>query len=145
MESTQIQPLPPSPPRRSERTQQPSQRKKESDAGARLTKYTLPSAYTPTYAPPIEPQSLGEALSSPQSDQWREAIHQELRSLTKNGTWHLVYRPRGRKVIGTKFVFRLKDPETPNPRYKARLVAQGFSQIPGSTSQIPLPLSLKHP
>src|SRR2546423_8675010 len=127
-------PLPPS--RRSERTRETSKRKKESDAGARLT-MSIPtnsrstSKHTPSYAPPTEPQTLSEALSSPQSDKWLEAVHQELHSLTKNGTWHLVYRPRGRKVIDTKFVFKLKDSETLNPRYKARLVAQGFSQIPG--------------
>src|SRR5205814_5029875 len=52
----------------------------------------------------------------------------ELDSLQKNNTWTLVPHPADRKVIKTKYVYKLKDPETQNPQYKVRLVAQGFAQ-----------------
>ena len=113
--------------RKSNRDRQPTKKAAEAAAGAKLTT----SKYIPSFAPPSEPQSLAEALASSQSDKWSEAIAQELESLNKNGTWHIVPRPRNRKIIGTKYVFKLKDSETPNPRYKARLVAQGYNQIPG--------------
>ena len=87
--------------------------------------------YTPSYAPPQEPTSIEEALNSPFSTQWQQAIISEINSINDNNTWTLVRRPSDRKVIGTKFVFKLKDSETPTPRFKARLVARGYTQVPG--------------
>ena len=40
--------------------------------------------------------------------------------------------PKGRKVVGSKWVLKIKtDAEGSVGRFKARLVAQGFSQKPG--------------
>ncbi len=48
------------------------------------------------------------------------------------GTWELTEKPEGANVVGSKWVFRAKKDATGKiVRYKARLVAQGFSQIPG--------------
>ena len=48
------------------------------------------------------------------------------------GTWDLVEAPKGANVVGSKWVFRVKkDAMGKIIRYKARLVAQGFSQVPG--------------
>src|SRR5947199_1684349 len=56
----------------------------------------------------------------------------ELQSLEDNKTWDLCELPIGRKVIGTKWVFKIKvDGMNVVERYKARVVAQGFSQIAG--------------
>ena len=87
--------------------------------------------HIPSYAPPEEPSSIDEALRSPHAPQWLEALSTEMNSLEANSTWTLVPRPHDRKVIGTKPVFRVKDAETTKPRFKARIVAQGYSQIPG--------------
>ena len=63
---------------------------------------------------------------------WKKAIHEELATLKVAGTWELVERPEGVNVVGSKWVFRVKkDAARIIVRYKARLVAQGFSQIPG--------------
>ena len=46
------------------------------------------------------------------------------------GTWRLKEAPPGANIIGSKWVFNAKKDATGNiVRYKARLVAQGFSQI----------------
>ncbi len=56
-----------------------------------------------------------------------------MRSLERNDVWDLVELPEKRKVVGSKWVFKLKTNEDgTTSRYKARLVAQGFSQQKGS-------------
>jgi len=77
-----------------------------------------------------EPSTYREAVSSPQAASWVQAMTEEMESLHKNDTWDLVFPPKGRKIVGCKWVFKLKDasPDIVAPRYKARLVAKGFSQ-----------------
>nr|XP_034194668.1 uncharacterized protein LOC117610925 [Osmia lignaria] len=75
----------------------------------------------------VEPQSLKEALNSPQAAEWKNAINEELDSLTSRRTWEVTNLPEGRKCIGCRWVFKLKT-DTVITRYKARLVAQDFSQ-----------------
>ena len=59
------------------------------------------------------------------------AMHEELNNFTRNEVWSLVERPK-QNVIGTKWVFRNKQDENGVvTRNKARLVAQGFTQIKG--------------
>ena len=53
-------------------------------------------------------------------------------SLKENQVWELVKLPTGRKVIGSKWIFKTKvDGDGKIERYKARLVAQGFTQKHG--------------
>ena len=48
------------------------------------------------------------------------------------GTWDLVKALAGANIVGSKWVFRAKkDAAGKIIYYKARLVAQGFSQVPG--------------
>ena len=59
-------------------------------------------------------------------------MKEELLSLQKNKTWELVHLPRGKKAVGCKWVFTVKQtPEGKVDRYKARLVARGYSQTYG--------------
>jgi hypothetical protein len=55
-----------------------------------------------------------------------DAMHDEMEYLEKNGTWDLVQLPKGKKIIHCKWIFKRKE-----ERYKERLVAEGYSQIPG--------------
>ncbi|MCO5567767.1 hypothetical protein L7F22_021462 [Adiantum nelumboides] len=56
----------------------------------------------------------------------------EYDSILHNQTWELVDRPKKRKVIGTKWVFKAKFKSDGSlDKYKARLVAKGFAQIEG--------------
>jgi hypothetical protein len=123
-------PTPPSP-TKSGRHREHSDEANEADSGAKLATSTSPhasttpppSSYSPSFAPSTKAQSLDEALVSSQSSNWQKAILNKLNSDSTYGTWKYVHRPCGRVVTGSKFVFKLKDSETPTPRYKARLVA----------------------
>jgi hypothetical protein len=74
-----------------------------------------------------DPASYSEAMRSADADQWSEACQYEIDALAKNGTWELVDLLPGRKAVKSKWVFKLKV----DGRYHARLVAKGFTQIPG--------------
>jgi hypothetical protein len=76
----------------------------------------------------LEPLKVDEALGDPD---WVMAMQEELNNFTRNEVWKLVPRPK-QNVIGTKWVFRNKqDEHGVVTRNKARLVAQGFTQIEG--------------
>ena len=78
------------------------------------------------------PVSFHEAVSGPNSVKWKQAMEREMRSLRENEVWELVELPPDRKVVGSKWVFKVKTDEVGRvDRYKARLVAQGFSQTRG--------------
>ena len=59
-------------------------------------------------------------------------MKEEMDSLAKNKTWDLVELPESRKVVGCKWVYKLKKgADDIIPKYKERLVAKGFSQKEG--------------
>jgi hypothetical protein len=65
-----------------------------------------------------------------QDPKWREAMIEELNALERNKTWELVHLPAGKRVVGCKWIYTVKqNPEGKLERYKARLVARGYSQI----------------
>jgi hypothetical protein len=73
-----------------------------------------------------------QAPRSPQSGEWEAAIKSEYDSLVSRKTWKLVPCPAGRKLVDSKWVFKLKrDANGQIARYKARLVARGFTQEKG--------------
>ena len=84
----------------------------------------------------IEPETFEEAVNDPvHGAAWREAIKSEFDSLAKNQTFTVIKRmscPAGRKLVTCKWCFEFKrDVNGKISRYKARLVARGFSQRPG--------------
>lgn len=75
-----------------------------------------------------EPSNLEEAVSCQEKNNWIHAMQEELRSLEANKTWILVILPAGKNLVGCKWVYKLKsDTSGKTKRFKARLVAQGFS------------------
>lgn len=71
------------------------------------------------------PKSYKEAMNSHEADHWREAVQQELASMSQNGTWNEVSLiPSGTKIMTARWVFTRKH----DGRYKARLVIRGFEQ-----------------
>ena len=59
-------------------------------------------------------------------------MNEEITAHLTNGTWDVVELPPGREAIGSKWVYKVKHKADGTiERFKARLVAQGFSQRPG--------------
>ncbi|GJU31863.1 putative ribonuclease H-like domain-containing protein [Tanacetum coccineum] len=70
-----------------------------------------------------------QALTDPS---WIEAIQKEILQLKLQKVWTLVDLPKGKRAIGTKWVYRnKKDEREIVVRNKARLVAQGYTQEKG--------------
>src|SRR4051812_24837222 len=79
----------------------------------------------------LEPSKFDEAMLDPD---WLSAMLEELNQFERNKVWSLVKRPDPTKhnIIGTKWIFRNKqDEDGIVVRNKARLVAQGYTQIEG--------------
>ena len=77
------------------------------------------------------PKTAEEALNSPNAERWKEAMEAEMETIKKMGTWKLEKFLEDRETIGNKWVFLWKQDEKGNI-VEARLVAQGFSQKPGT-------------
>jgi hypothetical protein len=79
--------------------------------------------------PSGEPATLAEAEGD---DAWRQAMIDELTSIEENETWSFSDLPPGHKLIGLKWVYKLKRDADGNVlKHKARLVAKGYVQRPG--------------
>lgn len=66
---------------------------------------------------------IKEAYSSPDVDQWKEAVQSEIDSIMSNGTWEVMGASLG-YTWALKKKFR---PDGTIDRYKARLVAKGYT------------------
>ena len=76
-----------------------------------------------------KPHTVEAVLSTPERAHWLNAMEKEMKSLKENNVWDLVELPAGRTPVGSKWVFKVKTDENGRvERYKARLVAQGFTQ-----------------
>ena len=79
-----------------------------------------------------EPLTYKDAMNSPYSERWLEAMKSEIDSMYENKVWTLVDPHEGVKPIECKWVFKKKTNMDGNLQtYKARLVAKGFKQIHG--------------
>lgn len=79
-----------------------------------------------TTAAPEEPNSVDEALTD---KNWCKAMDAEFEALIWNKTWHLVPAPKGKNIIGCKWVYKIKRKADGSiDRYKARLVSKGYKQ-----------------
>jgi hypothetical protein len=73
-----------------------------------------------------EPPSFTEAEHNLS---WRKVMMEEMDSIKENGTWSLVDLPPGRKLIGVKWVFKVKRNEHgAMSKHKTRLVLKGYAQ-----------------
>nr|KYP76531.1 Retrovirus-related Pol polyprotein from transposon TNT 1-94 [Cajanus cajan]KYP76535.1 Retrovirus-related Pol polyprotein from transposon TNT 1-94 [Cajanus cajan] len=53
-------------------------------------------------------------------------MQEEMKSLEKIKTWCLTDLPAGKRALQKKWVFKVKEENDCNKRYKARLVVKGF-------------------
>lgn len=79
------------------------------------------------------PRTIAECKASNEWEDWKRAIQSELDSLKKREVFEgPIELPPGAKTVGSRWVFVKKvNSEGQTVRYKARLVAQGYSQRPG--------------
>ena len=72
------------------------------------------------------PKAVAAALAS---SPWRCAMEEELRALAQNHTWDLVPLPTGKHLVGSRWVYALKENSDGSlERHKARVIAKGFMQ-----------------
>ena len=80
-----------------------------------------------------KPKSFQEARHHPdpiERAKWRTSIRKEFQDMIKRGVWRNKKKsdiPSNRRLVGCKWVFKKKR----DGRYRARLVAQGFTQVAG--------------
>ncbi|CAI7806671.1 unnamed protein product [Closterium sp. NIES-53] len=83
-------------------------------------------AYTDT------PSTYQGAMSSAEAAEWEPALQEEYDSLMANDVYELVPMPPGAYLVGSRWVFKKNlGPNGEVERYKARLVAQGYTQKEG--------------
>ena len=79
-----------------------------------------------------DPVNFRQAANSPCSAQWMAALDREYASIKRNHIWDEVTVPEGWNLIGSKVVFKRKmNAAGVVVKLKARVVAQGFSQVEG--------------
>jgi hypothetical protein len=89
--------------------------------------WILPASYIPP-----EPSTHRQAMNSQEREEWLEAERKELQSLRDNHVFTECKLPPGRRTVRTKWIYKVKRDKNGNiSKYKARLVAQGFTQIEG--------------
>ena len=82
--------------------------------------------------PTKEPRTAKEALTGPDKEKWMISMEAEIANIESKGAWKGARLPRGQKLVGSKWVFKIKEDAEGNvTKYKSRVVAQGYSQCPG--------------
>ena len=72
-----------------------------------------------------EPSSYEEVVGQ---SVWRDAMMEEYQSIMKNDVWDVVPRPKGKFVVTSKWIFKIKHVSDGSvEKHKARFVACGFS------------------
>ncbi len=78
------------------------------------------------------PKTFKQAIRTPESKKWEEAMNKEMQVINDRGVWDLVEPPENTRILGSRWVYTVKTNEKNEiVRYKARLVAQGFNQTKG--------------
>lgn len=79
------------------------------------------------------PLNVCEALNGPYRSQWLQAMQSEIDGLKSQKVWDVVEMPVDKNVVDCKWVLRVKrNSDGSIQKFKARLVARGFSQVPGA-------------
>ena len=71
-----------------------------------------------------------EAIGTKDNTEWSKAMEEDMTSLKKNQTWVLVDKLEKQKLMGSKWISERKAgiSRVEKTRYKARVVAKGFTQ-----------------
>ena len=79
-----------------------------------------------------DPWTYEEAMTSARREEWKDAMQKEFSNMSKASTWEDAVLPGDRKLVGCKWVYKTKRDEHGRiTSHKGRIVAKGYSQIPG--------------
>jgi hypothetical protein len=111
---------------------------------ALITESIAKNANKPHNLIPI-PKTYKQAVQDPiYGNDWKKAIHKELQELIANGTFREVKKPERTNIVTSKWVFAVKyTTDGAIERFKARLVARGFSQVKGIDFQETFALTIR--
>jgi hypothetical protein len=77
----------------------------------------------------IDPSCHGEVAVQ---KVWQDAMTEEYQSIMKNDVWYIVLRPKGKFVLTSKWIYKIKHVANGSvEKYKAIFVARGFSRVEG--------------
>lgn len=94
-------------------------------------RYGISNICVSSTVPASEEIVFSEALEGPDREQWKQAMADELQSFEDSDAWQLVDHPGDVTIVKCRWVLNKKYDFENNVRYRARLVAKGFSQKPG--------------
>lgn len=92
---------------------------------------TRRNPHAPGYNMKIPPNTYDEAMRRSDRDSWLAAMKREMNLMSEMNVYELVPLPSDRKSIGCRWVLEFREDLKGGSVFKARLVAQGFSQVPG--------------
>ena len=82
---------------------------------------------------PDEPTTYEKAIAAADSTLWLEAMNTEIKAMEDLNVWEVVPRPDNTNVVSCKWIYKIKrDAQGEISRYRARLVARGFTQVHGT-------------
>lgn len=85
----------------------------------------------PGYDLKVPPHNYDEAIRRPDHDHWLAAMRKEMNLMSEMNVYELVPLPDKRTAIGCRWVLEFKSDLKGGSVFKAHLVTQGFSQVPG--------------
>ena len=84
-------------------------------------KLRVPNHYDACVASFSEPANYTEAINGNEFEKWKRAIEEEIDAHHKNNTWNLVPLPEGRKPVGFKWVFKIKNCDSIDRAYSNKV------------------------
>jgi hypothetical protein len=77
----------------------------------------------------VKPYSFEEANKL---QVWKDSMLEEYRSIIKNNVWDIVWRPKDKSVVSSKWIYKMKHAANGSvEKLKSRFVARGFTQKEG--------------
>jgi hypothetical protein len=80
------------------------------------------------------PKNFKEAYYGEDSKKWKPSMLREMMNFMKRDAWEKKVRtslPKGQRPLKVKWVYKIKDEEKEEAKYKSRIVIKGYTEIPG--------------
>jgi hypothetical protein len=80
------------------------------------------------------PKNFKEAYYGEDSKKWKPSMLREMMNFMKRDAWEKIVQtslPKGQRPLKVKWVYKIKDEEKEEAKYKSRIVIKGYTEIPG--------------